>query len=1076
MSKPRAHIITASAGAGKTYRLAYKYIYDALCDNPVEGKPFRPDTFEHTLAVTFTNKATQEMKSRILERLNELATGQECCYTKDLVRDLGISEEVVRQRAAEVRSAILHNYSRFAIMTNDTFFQRIMRALVREIGVEPNYAIELDTSSIISRGADDIISDISNNKNQELQQWILKIMEQNIAQGNTWNIRNEILRLQREMFKEQGDTLPKISTKKELEEIVGTHIQKGEQQLQEMQKLAAEVVVEIESRNYLQHFKGKSRGFINYFWKVAAMGDDAMNDNVRRHLDNDVSEWCGSKKMPADFMEFATILQQKLRQLSSYYHIRTTVGLLKHNYHSFALMNDLYDKTLEICRKENLRFLSETKQTIGDFIAESDVPFIYEKIGNTFERFMIDEFQDTSLREWQNFLPLLRNALSQSIDVSVLLVGDIKQSIYRWRGSDWNILGSIAPHDISSGGVSYHHETLKGNYRSLPKIVEFNNKLFAAATDEEQKRFNSLFTAATDEENKRLNNLIKSAYEADLLSFEQYGELHNSVENAYRNCSQIAERKCKHEGYVAVTAYDKQSNPDIVERIHQVIDRGYKPCDIAILTRFKSDAYRVVDILLAANQDSDDERYKIDIMTEEALLIANSPAVRFIIATMRLAIDPTAAIERAMYNQILHNDFLHEESPQECHFFEKLRNDSPEEAFEEIIMEYGDNFSSQTVYIEALHEAIIQYTANKSSDLQMFLKWWEEHSPTLSVASESSERSIEIMTIHKAKGLEKKVIIIPFCNWPLDPKLHSTIWAQSSEAESELSAAGYYPISFSSKLCDSPFANAYYKELVYSHIENLNLLYVALTRAAEELHIFIENPITSKSSEEEESPKPYTKVNALLYHSPLFHFPKEKIDDKPLHYTFGTASGVEPFEKKESNVKIAHLTSYESSPIVPNLSVRASRYAEEGVVQSPRDKGIVLHQAMEQSQTADDIFQALHQAFINGIISEQEHNAITANITAALSKSPVREWFDGSWQSVRNEQSIIDPALGVKRPDRVMINGKEAMVVDYKFGEKHAEHDKQIAEYGELLRKMGYADVRGYIWYLRDGEIKEFSI
>ena len=177
MSKPRAHIITASAGAGKTYQLAYKYIYDALCDRPIEGKPFRPDAFEHTLAVTFTNKATQEMKNRILKRLNELATNQDCPYTKRLVHDLGISETMVRQRAAEVRSAILHNYSRFAIMTNDTFFQRIMRSLVREIGAEPNYAIELDPTSIISRSADAMIAEIDSEENGELQQWMHKIIE-----------------------------------------------------------------------------------------------------------------------------------------------------------------------------------------------------------------------------------------------------------------------------------------------------------------------------------------------------------------------------------------------------------------------------------------------------------------------------------------------------------------------------------------------------------------------------------------------------------------------------------------------------------------------------------------------------------------------------------------------------------------------------------------------------------------------------------------------------------------------------------------------------------------------------------
>ena len=221
---------------------------------------------------------------------------------------------------------------------------------------------------------------------------------------------------------------------------------------------------------------------------------------------------------------------------------------------------------------------------------------------------------------------------------------------------------------------------------------------------------------------------------------------------------------------------------------------------------------------------------------------------------------------------------------------------------------------------------------------------------------------------------------------------------------------------------------------------------------------------------------PYKTVNSMLYHSPLFHFPKEKSDVETLHYTYGTASGVEPFEEEKSDVQTVHLTSYASSPIQPRLATQSSRYAEESVLLSPRDKGILLHQAMEHSQSADDIIKALNLAALNGIISSDEHHTIVANVQKLLSQAPVCEWFDGSWQIVRNEQSIIDPALGIKRPDRVMINGKRALVIDYKFGKAQTSHRTQIAEYGELLRKMGYEDIRGYIWYVRDGKIDEVSI
>lgn len=232
----------------------------------------------------------------------------------------------------------------------------------------------------------------------------------------------------------------------------------------------------------------------------------------------------------------------------------------------------------------------------------------------------------------------------------------------------------------------------------------------------------------------------------------------------------------------------------------------------------------------------------------------------------------------------------------------------------------------------------------------------------------------------------------------------------------------------------------------------------------------------TKDGEAVEDNTPYKTVNSMLYHSPLFHFPKEKTDVETLHYTYGTVSGVEPFKEEKSEVQTKHLTSYASSPIQPRLATQTSRYAEDNAQISPRDKGILLHQAMEQSQSADDIIKALNLAALNGIISSDELNAIVANVQKLLSQAPVSKWFDGSWQAVRNEQSIIDPALGVKRPDRVMINGKRALVVDYKFGEKRSTHRTQIAEYGELLRKMGYEDIRGYIWYVRDGKIDEVSI
>ncbi|MBQ5634789.1 MAG: UvrD-helicase domain-containing protein, partial [Alistipes sp.] len=371
MDSCKARILSASAGSGKTYQLAYKYVYDTLCNLPEEkGGGFDPYAFRHILAVTFTNKATEEMKSRILRQIDDLASGEESDYLNMLMQDTGLSEQELRHRALKVRTAILHDYSRFSILTNDTFFQRILRAFIKELGIEMNYAIELDTAPLLTKSVDALLEDID--ENRELRSWIMEMAKDRISEGKRWDIREGILRLQRELFKESTkEPISKIESKEELKREVFRYISKADAEIERLRSVAAEASRMINTAGYSH--KDFLRGFTSYFDTIAAGNTKEPSATIIKHSTDDVAEWFAkSRKATPDMMALATHLQPMLEQICGITALQNSRSLLLENYRSFALLGDIYRKSLEICREENMMLLSETKHTIAEFVNELD--------------------------------------------------------------------------------------------------------------------------------------------------------------------------------------------------------------------------------------------------------------------------------------------------------------------------------------------------------------------------------------------------------------------------------------------------------------------------------------------------------------------------------------------------------------------------------------------------------------------------------------------------------------------------------------------------------------------------------
>ena len=495
-----------------------------------------------------------------------------------------------------------------------------------------------------------------------------------------------------------------------------------------------------------------------------------------------------------------------------------------------------------------------------------------------------------------------------------------------------------------------------------------------------------------------------------------------------------------------------------------------------ILVRSATDGAKVAAALLDFKQRNTEARYRFDVMTQEALIVGSAPISSFVAAALRLALNTDDRLSRAVCNHYLGRPFDAPLSDDEREFFHSIRLESPEEAFERIVMRFDlRSDRSQIAYLQALHEQVIAFCSSKIADIALFLRWWDEQGQNRSLSVEQSASTVEITTIHKAKGLEKRAVIIPYCSWQLDPKsgsVQNIVWAEA-RGDGEAEAIGRFPVRYKRSMAESGFSAEYYRELVYAHVDNVNLLYVALTRAAESLHIFIPR-------------KTGRTVGALLLGSlrpgsegQVFIGEAEGrclTDERGDHYLFGSFEGPVAGGRKESDAEHVVLEEYPTARPALKLRLPSQRYFEEGGEPelAPRNLGILMHRAFEQADDAAQVREAVAHMQADGILSEEDAARLRQRIDRAFELPEVREWFDGSWQRIRNEQEIIVPgSASTRRPDRVMIRGTRVVVVDYKFGALDAErHRRQVAEYLRLLAEMGYDPVEGYLWYVKLGRIE----
>ena len=1077
-------IYKASAGSGKTFTLSVEYIKLLIKD---------PQSYRSTLAVTFTNKATEEMKLRILSQLYGIwkLLPDSKSYIDKIKEDLNVTEEYMSERAGIALHNIVHNYSYFRIETIDSFFQSVLRNLARELDLTANLRIELNDYQIERNAVDELINSLD--ENSELLTWIMEYIRENMDDDKDWNVIGNIKRFGENIFREYYKTNSKKLNERLLEEGFFKQYTTKLRQMRneaevEMQNEAAQFFdalnhngIEIDDLN-----NGKN-GPAGYFIKIkkGIYNNTIVTKRLQKVLDEgSESSWVkqkSSKETQDIVRELANSTltplvhhAEDVRQ-KNWYIYGSAVLTLRH-LNQLRLLNSIENKVRMMNVEQNRFLLSDTHTLLHSLIRDTESPFIFEKIGNYLENIMIDEFQDTSTVQWQNFKVLLEECMSHGEQQGNLIVGDVKQSIYRWRSGDWRMLNNIErefPYLNSMLNVC----SLDTNYRSSRRVITFNNAFFKRASE--------------------LEYAAQKSSTPDTSSPEQ-------LKKAYSDVAQKVPSFRDNHGYVSINLlpnedYRQQALQKTAEAVSLLLDSGANYSDIAILVRSN-------DIIQLIAEFFANELPDVKIVSDEAFRLDSSVSVNIIVNAMLWLTHPDNILAKA-YIAKAYQTYVLKKSEQEtnkllataegidsalpCALIDK-RDDLLTmpifELAEQIYTLFNiGNIKGEDAYLYAFYDALTDFIANNTADIDSFVEEWND-----SIAAKTIQASaidgIRIITIHQSKGLEFKHVVIPFCDWTLEKG--NTIWCTPQvEPYNELPLI---PVDFSaSQMKGTIYEFDYNEEHLQNCVDNLNLLYVAFTRAASSL--FVIAPRGTPSSRSYIVEQAITDIK--LEGSSLDGDPSDKKAE--LLFSYGELEIVETKAKKKSDNIF--------TPEVENMNVDMATFSnkvefkqsnksrdfvaddDENTDDDDRKQlsyiktGKILHYLFSTINTTDDIDTSLAQLEMDGLIEESGTNIkrLRDMLHKRFSNRQVADWFSSRW-TLFNECTILDydaatDTVREHRPDRVMKDEKtgEVVIVDFKFGSPRPEYVEQVNRYKALTQNMGYPNVKGYLWFVYSNRIEE---
>lgn len=1042
--------MTASAGSGKTYSLVLKYIRLLLCNRDRY-------TYRRILAVTFTNKATDEMKARILMELHHLATSPEDSpYRLEFIPSFFPDDESMSLKARTVLHDILHDYSAFSVSTIDKFFQQTLRAFSKEIGQFASYQVELDKDSLVSESVDRVLDSLTEDDSNLLDWLTANVLEQ-IERGERYSLDANLLSMALRLKSTQRQEALQISgvdenrfcktenlmkIRKCCREIIATYVRDVRQAAQRALDFLASSGVDPADSN---------RHFMNAFHIYAQLEDNQtvpmLTDSFVKNASNPELWFAKARRGLLDKLAggLDAPMEEFLGLFGTRFKIYNTALILDGQIYGLGLAGELSEAFNQILKEKNVLSIDDSNTLLRDIIDGSDAPFIYEKTGVRYDHFLLDEFQDTSMVQWQNFKPLLSE--SDSRGGENLIVGDVKQSIYRWRGSDWNLLDKIVPEEFPLHSLN----PLDSNWRSLGNIVRFNNSFFAEA--------------------------------AQLLG-SQYAYNGASIDGIYADVSQQI-RKSSDEGLVSLTFCDKDKELDaVLQSVRQALEHGAEYSDIAVLVRSNSSGERVSNYLIENG---------IPVLTDDSLRVKSSLTVRRLSSLMSLVDNPADTVNGYLatsLNVALPSTWTTLEDLAES-LLRSLQKSDPEQAWR-----------GEALHIQSFFDFIQDYVASEGNNLRGFLKQFAGEDP--SISSPSSGNSVRVMTVHKSKGLDFNYVILPFTE-NISFYKSSNYWCSPNLSGTPLEgiAEGVYDVSLSQGSESTLFNESYRRESFLQMVDNINILYVAMTRAVLGMHIIAKTPPAKcvKAVQVNDLTQ-FKDFSQMLWwfasSSSVLPVIKNVNDEESERYDYGNMVDFRAFRKSKDSLAAFPISSYgeiPSFPLNPDPSdMNAGDGAEvdvrergrlkfsadsvdffagddgAGISASGRVRGIVLHDILSRVVVPEDLEPSVRQAVADGDITSAEAAEVLDLLSQRISEAQEYGWFPKDGRKVLNETSLVDVDGQIYRPDRVIRDGNKITIIDYKTGAHEKKYVEQLGRYAGLWHRMGYGEVEAVLWYLAGGE------